>query len=48
MVRPVVWRPPAEPSPAELAVIRGAGHLTPLEQPLVASRTLEGFLERAL
>ena len=22
MVRPVVWRPPAEPSPAELAVIK--------------------------
>ncbi len=33
---------------AELAVIAGAGHLTPLEQPLVASRALESFLERAL
>jgi YbgC/YbaW family acyl-CoA thioester hydrolase len=33
---------------AEMAVIPGAGHLTPLEQPLVTSRALEGFLERAL
>jgi pimeloyl-ACP methyl ester carboxylesterase len=33
---------------AEMAVIPGAAHLTPLEQPLVTSRALEGFLERAL
>jgi hypothetical protein len=25
MVRPVVWRPPAEPSPPELAVIKAVG-----------------------
>ena len=24
-MRPVVWRPPAEPSPAELAVIKAVG-----------------------
>lgn len=33
---------------AELAVIEGAGHLPSLEQALVTSRVLEGFLERAL
>jgi YbgC/YbaW family acyl-CoA thioester hydrolase len=33
---------------AELALVPGAGHLAPLEQPLVTSRALEGFLERAL
>ena len=31
---------------AELTIIRGAGHMTPMEQPLQVNRALRGFVER--